>query len=409
MQRSILGFVILFIGLVLGFVLGRITAPSSATAPDKQASVPVTSNPAHASPGTAFHGMGEMDDTVAPAPAGFTLAQAMALEAGDARDEALERLGMRAGLENPEEARAMLDQITKTQDKEMYLYGLVEGFAPRDPEACLAFLASLPPGMLRETGFEHALELIAEEDPALAATKSSELLQGVSAFNALLSVSDVWAQTDPQAALAWASAQQQNQFRAATVEQIAVSWGENEPEQAIRSLTTAAELTDQEREMALRAVLATWASQSPQQAIGWARANPTPIGSADPMNVALVNWAAEEPSAAAAALMKENNPALVESTAAEIAGVWAAQAPSEAAKWVSSLPSESARTAATLQLVQEWARLDAAGARKWVDALPAGLREAATQRLETPAGMFGQPIPMAEPQIQTIQAVPGSE
>jgi hypothetical protein len=177
-----------------------------------------------------------------------------------------------------------------------------------------------------------------------------------------------WVQTDPEAALNFATSNRGFEF-------IADDVFESEAAVDLQSALNRAKAipeTDM-RYMALRGVLSFIAESDPAAAIALAQTLGDFPGNESLASVIYRQWAASDPQSAALQAMQDSagtNP--WQSPLAQVARTWAAQDPMAAANWALSLTDPTAEARTISQVMRQWGRDDLTAAANWVNSLPQG-------------------------------------
>lgn len=235
-------------------------------------------------------------------------------------------------------ALQVVDQNAMGQSRRIIRMDLLSRWAKEDPMATAAWLDSFP------------------SNEALRTEKQM--------------VGDIWSETDPKAALAFAGPTQQ----------IFYNYALKAPtEAASEALALFTNGTD--RGSAIEAASTAWFESDPQAALKWAMTLPegnarlfgirpllTQLASVDPASVA--SYIATLPSGQGYAHIEE-----------EFSRQWADSDPSAAAAWAASLPAGSGvGSEAIIQVARAWSEDDPKAAAIWLESLPIGpARDTATQ------------------------------
>jgi hypothetical protein len=374
-SRQILGFVLCgVVGAAVGFWFGKHSAPQpqpiAAVQPAKPTRISV--------PSTApkLETESETPETGTAAPVGEedqrsgTLEEILAIKLIEQRHRALADYARELADKDLAKAIEGFHSLRNVHDKAVYLDGLIDVYARVKPMESLEFLRSLPGGFFRNVNTEKALAIIAETSPQVAAEQIPSLMKGADAHNALIRVSDVWAQNNPQEAMGWATLNLNGANRQASLEQMASTWANSNPTDALNYVANAAGFSAEDRELALRAIAGTWAMSEPEAAVAWAENHLRTSGSAEALQVALMNFATSDPAAAAARATQITDRNAAGQIYPAIASTWGSVAPAEAAAWVNTLPQGDGKGGAVMQLVESWANVDPAGAIRWAQQLP---------------------------------------
>jgi hypothetical protein len=177
-----------------------------------------------------------------------------------------------------------------------------------------------------------------------------------------------WVQTDPEAALNFASSNRGFEYIADDVFQA-------EAELDVQgALDRAKGIMDTDlRYMALRGVLSFIADSDPAGALALAQSLGDFPGNESLSSVIYRQWASEDPQGAALQAMQDTgsgNP--WRSPINQVARTWAAQDPTSAANWAISLTDPEAEARSIAQVMRQWARDDLTAAANWVNGLSPG-------------------------------------
>lgn len=243
---------------------------------------------------------------------------------------------------------------------------------PKDMARALEIVDANALGQIRRLLRIDLLTAWARSDPAAA----SAWLAGFPATEAQRSerilISDIWSETDPKAALAFAGPTQgtfrnfalrfpeeaaraamtvpnENNARAIAIEAVARAWFENDAGAAMKWAT---ELPDsQDRFFGVRSLLPKLAETDPASVGAYVSTLPATY----PFNNLTQNfagqWAAIDPTAAGAWATGLASPALRSVVIPNIARNWAEDDPRSAAAWIASFPPSAEREAAAVAYV----------------------------------------------------------
>lgn len=269
-----------------------------------------------------------------------------------------------------QEWMASWEAFSRPPDREHFLQSLIESLGRQRPDEVLAFLKSLPASPARSHALTHELLVLAEASPARALTLTSETLQGIEAQNAQGAILEHWATVNPREALAWAASQPVAARSLEAVEQTVAAAAAVDPAQTRQLLESLQNLGPEQRQTAGRALVGVWAQSAPAAALAWAKAAAASGTAAqDLVQIAYLNWAANDPATAAAALAR-NDPALLPTAAGELAGMWAQADPPAAAAWLLANPAAGGREPAIGQIAGTWALSDPTAAMDWARQIP---------------------------------------
>ncbi|MEM6912096.1 MAG: hypothetical protein AAF555_11010 [Verrucomicrobiota bacterium] len=178
-----------------------------------------------------------------------------------------------------------------------------------------------------------------------------------------------WAKQDPEGALSWASSLSDDSGQRSAMEAIFGELAKTDPAAAASQAMAA--LSGQNLEGAFRQIGRTWAGQDQEAALAWARSL-TGEEAASGVSSVLRGISDNDPEAALRLLAEFPAAAEDERLVGRLTDEWAEQDPQSTAEWVSDLPEGEAKATATTELVREWMRSDQTEAMSWVKEQPAG-------------------------------------
>ena len=199
-------------------------------------------------------------------------------------------------------------------------------------------------------------------------------------INAVVGVLNVWAESDPEGAVAWAKELPKGTLRHRALDTVIQHPAMRDPATALEPAQT---LGSSNRNFggAFWAVFNVWAAQDPQAATAWFNTlTEGPARTTAPSSfVSGLAQNSPEDAARYAALMP---PGEAQNSAASIVvSSWAQNDPAAAAQWASTFPEGQAREQALKGLISNWASSDPEASSLWLANLPAGKsRESAINR-----------------------------
>ncbi|MGC1480151.1 MAG: hypothetical protein WA771_06585 [Chthoniobacterales bacterium] len=271
-------------------------------------------------------------------------------------------------------AAAVLPSVSESAagsaDLDEIIQWMVEYYSEMDPAAA----AEWTNNWLLEDTRDYALATVAGE-MALKSREEAETLLGTinssdARMEAVMNIGAALAESDSDAALAWARALPNEEERTLAVEEVLWTMSETDPSAA------AARLTETESPGELDAVSGSiaeeWAIKDPAKAIGWAEGLPQGAAREEAIQGALAGWAENDPRAAFAHYQSNFGQNL--ETAEWIFDSWAFNNPNEASAEVMKIANPEMRARAVSGVVSGW--LDegssVSAVENWVDSLPAG-------------------------------------
>ncbi len=329
---------------------------------------------------------------------------ARALEVAEKLDGNLAQMMRNSALMNlsssdPLAALRYAEDLAPGPEREQALNAAARGYAREDPEAALAWVQSLQPpspGLLGAV-----LTTLAREDP----DRAIDLVFGMSSLNeqmpvlqtlvrnrmlsaertasiadrlaasprqraALQTVTNIWAEREPEAALSWLLA---NPERApsSSFGHAAGGLARDDPDKAIAYMNR---IPNDARDNWLSGLAAGYAQSDPQAAASWIVQHRGQPGY-DEAAAQIAQQSARYDHLGAAALLGTIDmraaPAGV-AAAANVAAQWSRENPRAAADWALDLNHDDARTRAVTAVAGQWSSKDAPGARAWALGLPSG-------------------------------------
>lgn len=245
--------------------------------------------------------------------------------------------GSWAGVD-PLAAAAAVMKLPRGFNQTTAVDGVAEFWANQDPQAALAWIDQLPPGYGKESAKLNAMTSIATQDPALAATYIDT--PGMGNRTVLIGeVSENWAQTDPQAALAWVGNVSTGQVYNKAMLGILGQMGQADPQGTaayIAQLPDASMRDDADKQLA-----GTWAQSDFDGALAWAQGLPASDGDTRSAALGSVmhNWILSDPAGAGDYLMQnmQNDPGFGR-LAYWLSMYWSSADAPAALAWVQTLP-----------------------------------------------------------------------
>jgi hypothetical protein len=186
-----------------------------------------------------------------------------------------------------------------------------------------------------------------------------------------------WIETDPEAALQFASQNHDFDYIASDVFQQMAA------DNVQSALARAQAITDPNmRYQALRGVLSVMADQDPMGALRLAGTLGSFPNNEPLSQVVYRQWSATDPQAAAAQAAQDPAGSGWRSPVGQVLRTWANQDPLAAIAWSTSQPDNEAQARDIGQIIRQWGRTDLAAAANWVNTVPGGnVRDAAAASL----------------------------
>ncbi|MFT4641578.1 MAG: hypothetical protein ACI8T1_004920 [Verrucomicrobiales bacterium] len=235
----------------------------------------------------------------------------------------------------------------------------------QDPDAALAWAATLEPGDLQTGAYSGIINHLLESDPERAASIAMDV-ESEDRPKLLGQIAETWAEQTPEAAVDWASTLEGRDRRVAMSEAMA-GWAQAAPESAANYVNS---LPAEERANHVGAVARSWAEQAPAEAALWLGAQPEGEGKADAMGHVMWNWTSQSPEAASAWLAEQPQGESFDRgvTGLAKAATHAFDDPEAGVTWSSTIQNEELRANMTGHTLGQWMQQDPAAARAWATA-----------------------------------------
>ncbi|MCY4142145.1 MAG: hypothetical protein OXG08_00455 [Gammaproteobacteria bacterium] len=237
---------------------------------------------------------------------------------------------------------------------------VVHTWAYNDPRSMLDELDRIPMD-LQATAREDALTAIAQRDPREAITLAQNLEPGVSTTALVSKIASLWAEQDPQAALAWAlNVQEFSSSRSQLISSVVRGWSNREPNAALNWILENREYAEV-RDSTIASVLRNLADENPDLALQRALEQPIDKDRAGLVH-AVISYVAHEDLQLAREMLRhvrEGDTRRNAYAAVGLAMVHASRG-NEALDLASNLP-DSERASYVRQILRRWVSTDALG------------------------------------------------
>jgi hypothetical protein len=177
-----------------------------------------------------------------------------------------------------------------------------------------------------------------------------------------------WVQTDPEAALNFATSNHGYEYVADDVFQAEAATDLQSALDRAKAITS-----PDLRYQALLGVLSFMADSDPAGALRLAQGLGDFPGNEPLSNVIYRQWATNDPQAAALAAMQAGGDNSWRSPVYQVARTWAKEDPTAAANWSIGLTDPQAQARSISQVMRQWTREDLNAAVNWVNSLPPGM------------------------------------
>jgi hypothetical protein len=239
------------------------------------------------------------------------------------------------------------------------------------PEEAIEWIEKMPDEQEREKALGGIITQLSFDNREMAARLTTLISPGKDQDQALQQLAYQWSMTDPDAALAWLTQQDNEHFREVFLPQLTWPLAGKDPH---RALELALSIGGKARDQSVSNVLKSWAQTDPSAAADWATANgmnPEYLSSIAATWIRMDQQAATDWAAALPEGPSKDN--LLSKTAQEFVETL----PELAVAWTAGITDETQRLAAYTQIAERWLLWDRNAAREWLaDApLPIGVKE----------------------------------
>ena len=231
-----------------------------------------------------------------------------------------------------------------------------------DPEAALEWAMTLPKN--QQTGaFGGVLGTIAATDPQRASKLAAELPEGDSRRDVIGQIARSWGETDPGEAMGWASRLEGDERNRAMGEALG-SWAQSDPDAAAGFVDQLAE--EERSEGMLDRVASNWARRDPAEAATWLGSKAESADKADAMGDVMWNWTTTDPAAASTWLLEQPEGDSRDEGIVALARVTFDDDPASAVTWAASMSDEGDRRRSVSIGVNVWLDRDPDAANAWL-------------------------------------------
>jgi hypothetical protein len=238
---------------------------------------------------------------------------------------------------------------------------LFSDWAGRDRAAALSALDTLSPN-LKPTAVRGLARSFAQDDPVAATAWASALSDPFSRKQALQQISAMWSDADPASVLRWAATVQDDEVRQGAISQAISKMVTKDLGAAIAEIERIP-AGDQRDQMVMAAANAL-SSQDARGALDLIeRAADTPAKNRTIARMCSV-WAGSEPRAALEWFFENASPNRNDSSLVEMLGTWSQRSASEAMNWVNGIQNPDQRDVALSSLASAVASTDPAQAQQ---------------------------------------------
>lgn len=261
------------------------------------------------------------------------------------------------------------EQAASSGDLEEAVLWMTDYYAEQDPPAALDWARKWLLGEAQES----ALASIAGQLSKTSLEQATAVAQGLKSPNARIdamsNIGSTLGEKDPQKALAWAQSLKDPAEKSAAVEEVMWSMSDADPAAAAAQVKL---LNNPELLQNIGGTIAeSLADKDPKQAMVWAEAIPAGTAQDEAVTGALTGWAKTDPKAAMA-YFQTKYPKNFDA-AEGIFEQWATDQPEDAAAQVNQIADPTLKEHAVVGVVNGWLNGDdTQSAEQWIDQLPPG-------------------------------------
>ncbi|MCP5547840.1 MAG: hypothetical protein H7A50_10755 [Akkermansiaceae bacterium] len=243
-------------------------------------------------------------------------------------------------------------------------------WAETDPNAALAWADSLPPGKARDTAEIAVANSAAQDDPAETAKIFEDRIADGKNPGLPITIANIWAGTDPAAAAEWVTSMEEGPGKTEAAATLATVWAASDIQAAVAWSQSIGD-ADMRRQVVSN-IGTTWGAIEPEAALDWLGSLPKGLAN-DGITGAMYSWAGTDPVGMREWIDAAGNNPLGDRARQSLGDVLSQEAIPDALDLALGMKSAVARDAALARYFREWRKRDDASAQDWLDANWAGL------------------------------------
>jgi hypothetical protein len=265
------------------------------------------------------------------------------------------------------------------RDKARFLNETIPGWASKDPQGAIGWLAQQPEGEETNRLRANLVGGLADHDIGLATSYVLERARAndpqAAAFMQTVAGEEI-RKNGPAAATAWGESLPEGPLKGGALDQIAGAWVQQNPEAAAAWATKFAQ-TDYGARV-VEEVGDEWAERDPKAAVAWLGSLTEGPARAEGTYSALREWTRRDPTAASQYLASMPQSASKDSAVSGFARSLAYEDPESAIIWARTITDEKSRVQTLTRAGQAWFRRDPNAATTWLQSaqLPADAQKA---------------------------------
>ncbi len=309
---------------------------------------------------------GESDD-----PQG-AVAAAKALGLGSQLNAAMNAIYTGWAQHDPAGAFAALSSVDNLNTRNSLASTILTTMAEQNPKGALDLFQTLTPGAQNanpET-VNYIFSRLTLQDPHAAVEALSQVPSGVMHQRAVTCIACDWADTDPQGAMAWASAITNPADRNTALYNAVRHVAGNDPVLAASELKLIPDMN--QRNQAMNDVLGRWVDRDPKAALAWVQSNTTGTAQTMALNQVINNIAQIDPLSALNVIQQMPDAANHNNMVFQTINSWSQSDPAAALNWAKTNLSGNDLNSATTIALRQLINSDPAAGAQYVTTLPDG-------------------------------------
>jgi hypothetical protein len=308
---------------------------------------------------SALQALAEVDPEAA-------MARAAAMPPGREKDQMLMMIGMAVARTDPDAALDWLENLSPPSPSAAQQ--IVISIAQSDPERALDFIDN-PPSGIDPMLISSMVVSSVSRNPDQAEILANQLIakNSIQSQNALRNLVGNWMQQDPESALVWILAHD-DQVNAGVLGSAAQSMARSD---AVAAASYVDRIPEEYRSAWITQVAGPYGLADPAAALAWV-ARFQGMDVYDDALRQVISGSAQIDPRGAAELLAQASADVQRGTASRVAQVWAAREPRAAARWAVGLDDDATRNSTIGPVVSTWAASDPSAAKNWTMDLDRG-------------------------------------
>ncbi|HTB64135.1 MAG TPA: hypothetical protein VK737_11185, partial [Opitutales bacterium] len=268
----------------------------------------------------------------------------------------------RMAMKNPSDAVAALAQMPAGYMQNLATQAVAADWADTDPQAALAWASNITNPTERQTALYYSLRHMSGSDAVGALAQINLISNANQRASATTDILSNLADTDPAAALQWVDKNTTGNTYNRTISNVLAHLSTDDPTAAVNYIATMPPGTAKNN--ATSTTLNLWSQQDPQAALDWANQNLTGPDLNNATNNIVRNLIATDPTSAESYVAGMPDSPARTNAIQNLANTLSRQDPNTALDWLTNTPGlpDAAKTAAMSTIMNAWAQTDPAAA-----------------------------------------------